>query len=130
MIDTSRRDITLYAVFNADNYTMHFNGNGGVAESEEKTVTYDSEVGELPEATREHYEFLCWNTKKDGSGTTYTQTIIYKNDEDIIVYAQWLPIEYTISYELNGGESPVPDNPAMYTVETDTIILKNPIRRV
>ncbi|MGI6701866.1 MAG: InlB B-repeat-containing protein [Christensenellales bacterium] len=121
-------DITLYAVFNADNYTMHFNGNGGVAESEEKTVTYDSEVGELPEATREHYEFLCWNTKKDGSGTTYTQTIIYKNDEDIIVYAQWLPIEYTISYELNGGESPVPDNPAMYTVETDTIILKNPIR--
>ena len=37
--------------------------------------------------------------------------------------AKWTPIEYTINYDLNGGIND--DNPIKYTIETETITLKD-----
>ena len=38
------------------------------------------------------------------------------------------PIDYTITYTLNGGIAPTPNNPATYTIRTSTITLAPPTR--
>ena len=35
------------------------------------------------------YKFTSWNTKADGSGTTYLDGYAYTINEDIVLYAQW-----------------------------------------
>ena len=45
--------------------------------------------------------------------------------DNIILYAKWKPIEYSIIYNLNGGLNSE-DNPSSYTVESTPVLLKNP----
>ena len=47
--------------------------------------------------------------------------------EDITLYAKWTTVEYSITYDLNGGTNNA-SNPASYTIETSTIILQNPTK--
>lgn len=42
----------------------------------------------MPTPTRAGYNFLGWNTKPDGSGTTYTSSSAFPTD-DLILYSQW-----------------------------------------
>lgn len=50
-------------------------------------------------------------------------------DEDVIVDGSWSIIDYSISYELNGGELPAgKSNPDSYTVETPTFTLNEPVK--
>ena len=65
-----------------------------------------SSMTELPTLTREGYNFKGWYTSSDG-GKTLSESqfdldsIIKKNTT---LYAKWEIIEYTIHYELSGGE--------------------------
>lgn len=43
----------------------------------------------MPTPTREGYRFLGWNTKPDGSGTTYTSSSPYPTS-DLVLYSQWV----------------------------------------
>ena len=47
---------------------------------------------------------------------------------NITLEANWKPTEYTIKYNLNGGTNNS-ENPEKYTIESDTINLRNPSRR-
>lgn len=48
--------------------------------------------------------FQGWNTAKDGSGTSYLDSQnVSKLLMDIVLYAQWKPITYYITYYSNGG---------------------------
>ena len=50
-------------------------------------------------------------------------------DEDVIVDGSWSIIDYSISYELNGGELPAgKSNPDKYNVETPTFTLCEPVK--
>ena len=50
-------------------------------------------------------------------------------DEDVIVDGSWSIIDYSISYELNGGALREGDsNPDSYTVETPTFTLCEPVK--
>ena len=54
------------------------------------------------------YTFKGWNTKADGSGTSYADEQRVKNltsinGATIVLYAQWEPISYTIKYDGNGA---------------------------
>ena len=55
--------------------------------------------------TRAGWEFVGWNTKKDGSGVAYTDKASVKlNNEDLDLYAQWKDLtQYTVSFDANGG---------------------------
>lgn len=72
------------------------------------------------------YEFAGWFTdegctqKFDPDTTTVTG--------DTKAYGKGTPIEYTISYELNGGTVSGGDNPTKYNIESNDITLKNPTR--
>lgn len=95
--------------------------------------------------------FIGWNTKSDGTGTWWATTedrsgkptwmesngiwywegIWNENNNcpfgNLDLYAIWTPINYTISYDLNGGAVAV-SNPTGYNIETPTFTLNNPVK--
>lgn len=128
-------NISVYAKWQAKTYNVAFDGNGAASGSLaplEKCV-YDTAYT-LPANTfkRSGYKMTGWNTKADGTGTGYANKASVKNltatsGKTVILYAQWVPTIYTITYELNGGKNAA-GNPAEYTILSDTITLASPSR--
>lgn len=83
-------NMELYAQWNAESYTLSFDANGGNGEMAAESVTYGVAT-RLPENafTREKYSFTGWNTKADGSGTSYGDRETVSFTEDTVLYAQW-----------------------------------------
>ena len=131
----STGNITLYAKWNIKKYNIAFDGNE--ATSGTMSTMSDREYGvsyqlEANTYEREGYTFTGWNTKADGSGTSYADgaTVSNLSEEDgstVTLYAQWSKVTYSITYQLNGGENNA-DNPVAYDVDTATITLENPTR--
>lgn len=69
---------------------------------------------------RDHYEFTGWY--KDREGKEAFDPAAETISEELILYAGWKAVTYSIIYEMNGVEKPA-ENPESYTTE-DTIILK------
>ena len=78
---TPERDVTIYAQWTANTYTIVFNGNtqtGGSTAS--MSMTYDVEKNLTPNGfTKTGYTFTGWNTKADGTGTGYADKAVVKN---------------------------------------------------
>lgn len=53
---------------------------------------------------RRGYEFVCWTTKKDGSGSKYVAGSRFRVTAHTILYAQWTPGTYTLTYNKNGSD--------------------------
>ncbi len=124
---------TFYAKWTANSYTIKYNANGGTGKMSNTSAKYNKSVTLTSNKfKRTGYTFTGWNTKKDGTGTTYTnkesvKNLTSKNKETVTLYAEWKKNTYTIKYNLNGGENST-SNPETYTVTTGTITLKNPTR--
>lgn len=90
-----------------NNYKIKYDKNNTAAingEMKDQKVARDIEA-KLHKNTFSHtyadhvwYRFLNWNTKADGSGTSYDDEAVIKNlaetDEEITLYAQWEEIRY------------------------------------
>ena len=85
----------------------------------------ETETITLKDPVKPGYTFGGWY--KDGEFTTKVTEIIQGTTGNITLYAKWEPVSYTITYELDGGTN-VPENPASYNVETETITLKDPAK--
>ena len=72
-------------------YTIKYNPNGGSGDSIRKTYLVNiAAVVEECTYTRAGYSFADWNTKEDGSGTSYKPGDEISNPKsNIILYAQW-----------------------------------------
>lgn len=123
-----------YTVPNTATYTVTYNGNGGtnVANPQTKyagqpltlsntlphrysTIKYIGNGGDSPESKDVRWTFKNWNTKPDGTGTSYDPGRVYDVDSDVILYAQWInptvgelaePSDskgFTITFNANGG---------------------------
>lgn len=78
-----------------------------------------------------------WNTKPDGTGRSYDQDKSYtmtqfapeleKGDVNLVLYAQWQPAEYSITYDLKGGS--LSNQKTSYNVETATFTLPQPTKK-
>ena len=86
----------------------------------------ETEAFTLENPSRNGYQFDGW-TGTDLSGKTQTVTITQGTIGNRSYTANFSPIEYTITYELNGGTNNA-DNPTSYTIESATITLKAPTR--
>ena len=103
----------------------------------DQIMTFDTGEALSPNVfAREHYRFTGWNTKADGSGTSYADKAVVKNltdkDGDVVdLYAQWEKKKvYTISYDLNGGKLNGAGGIVTVEVEEDTVIsLPKPDRK-
>ena len=97
-------------------WTITFEG----AEVDALTVV-DGEAATAPVApTRLGYEFAGWKSGTEAYNWANPVTA------DLTLTADWDLVNYTITYELNGGENH-PDNPATYTIE-DEIVFQAPTK--
>ena len=71
--------------------------------------------------TRTGYRFKNWNTEANGSGTAYTDEQIINDSKNLVLYAQWELITYTIKFNMNGSNLTKPSN--MIVSQFDTIVL-------
>lgn len=117
-------DTTIYAHWKANTYTVTLDATGGTVEVAELLVTYDSAYGELPIAEKIGYSFLGWYMEDD---TVISTETIVDLTEDHILYAQWTPNTYQLSYDLNyEGADEVEGKSVTYDVACGT--LYEPIR--
>lgn len=112
---TGKADLTLYAVWKVQNFTISFDANGGSGAPAQISSAKTASSVVLPTVvpTRANYKFLKWNTKKDGSGSSYTAGSTYSGRENVVLYAVWQKVDnsipkattVTVSYDANGGSN-------------------------
>ena len=74
-----------------DKVSVFFNANGGTGTMNPQVMNKNTETALSANAfTRTKYVFNGWNTKADGSGTTYADGASVSLDSDITLYAQWV----------------------------------------
>lgn len=96
-LTASQTNITLYANWKINSYTLTANANGGNISSTSgwtgtgsqatKNVNYNAAYGALPEPTRTNYTFNGWYTAQTG-GTKITTTT-KMGTANTTIYAQW-----------------------------------------
>lgn len=110
----------------------HVNANGGTTED---PINFSS----FGLKRRDGYvrrDGAEWNTKPDGTGRSYDQDKSYtmtqfapeleKGDVNLVLYAQWQPAEYSITYDLKGGS--LSNQKTSYNVETATFTIPQPTK--
>ncbi|MEE0419098.1 MAG: InlB B-repeat-containing protein [Lachnospiraceae bacterium] len=119
-----KEDVYLYAHWK-EKYKVTFNVNGETCNTDSITVTLGEPYGSLPvTAARTGYTFAGW---QDADGKTIDSKSIYEEKGDSTLFAKWRLISYSLSYNLEGGKTEK-RNPDTYNIESDKIILVNPIR--
>ena len=104
-------DLKLKANYKANEYviTLRYSEKN----DEYRTIKYDEKVN-LPQLSKSGYNFLGWYYEDDPE--TKFELEYYTLLHDIYLIQKWSePIEYTISYNLDGGENPV-DAPTLYSI--------------
>ena len=102
------QNITLYAKWVERLCSVSFNGNGhtgGAVPSPQEGIQQGTTI-RLPGAEslqRTGYEFACWNTQANGSGTDYEADSEFVDDANITLYAKWSPLQYTVTFDKQGG---------------------------
>ena len=116
-------DITISPNYEANKYNVVFNSNGGSGTMPNQEMTYDKEAKLNKNIfTREGYTFAGWNTKADGTGTSYDDEANVKNlakSGNIILYAKWNPNDNT-SYTVNHYKQTV-DKSGYVLADTDNL---------
>lgn len=102
------KDITYYAQWSINSYTLTFDPNGGTVTPTSKNLEYNSAYDTLPTPTRASdaqytYTFAGWYTAATG-GTQVTATTKMAA-KDTTVYAHWTSNtrSYTVSYKTTYG---------------------------
>ena len=84
--------VTLYAIWDVNTWQVSYNGNSdnvtNIPSAQTKTygqtLTLSSQVPQKVD-----YNFLGWNTKADGTGTTYQPGASFTTNAATVLYAQW-----------------------------------------
>ena len=133
--DQNGGTVTLYAKWTAWKHTVHYNANGGDQNSvpTDQTKTFDQAIilsDKKP--TRHGYNFVRWNTKADGTGTSYEAKGNYNHDQNggtVTLYAIWTPWVHTVHYDANGGDqSSVPNDQKKTYGQSMNVATKVPTR--
>ena len=127
-VETMAAEDTVYtAQWEANDYEIAFDANGGEGTMENQPAVYDTPAALFTNAfTRTGYDFVGWAILRNG-------TIRYQDKEEVsnltteegktvTLYASWKPVEYTITYHNSLAHS----NPATYTIESDAVNLMAP----
>ncbi|MGN0379537.1 MAG: InlB B-repeat-containing protein [Butyrivibrio sp.] len=100
---------TLYAHWTSNTYTVIYNGNGSTGGSTGNTNHIYDVAGNLAANgySKTGYNFTGWNTKSDGTGTTYSNSQSVKNlatGGQVTLYAMWTEKEHIYGYDLSKGD--------------------------
>ena len=121
-------NLALTAKWALISYPITYELFGGI-NSDENPASYNAETPAttLEGAVKVGYNFIGWYDS-DWKGNKVTQIGAGELGARLL-YARFEPVNYTISYDLNGGKlAEGSENPTSYTVESETIILNSPTR--
>ncbi|MDQ0723756.1 putative repeat protein (TIGR02543 family) [Paenibacillus sp. W4I10] len=107
---TVTADITLYAKWTVNSYTVNFDPNGGSVVADQ-TVPYGDLAAAPDIPTKAGHTFGGWFTDSGLSQAFDFDTTAVTND--LTLYAKWTVNSYTVNFETNGG-SFVPDQTVTY----------------
>jgi uncharacterized repeat protein (TIGR02543 family) len=85
---------------------------------------YGSPISEYT-LSREAYNLSNWY--RIHLGVIYTNSFNTMPGENLLLYAYWIPIQYSITYHLDGGTNSF-NYPFRYTIESETIQLGTPTK--
>ena len=106
-------DLTLYAIWSINSYTITYNGNGGSnipsTGTKDHNITYTISTT-IP--SKNGYNFMGWATT-NGGNVVYQPGDKYTGNNSLQLYAVWSAISYTITYNGNGGSN-VPNKGTKY----------------
>ena len=91
-------NVTVYAKWKANSFTLYFNANGGSVSETSRTVLCGQPFGTLPTPTRTGFDFLGWFTS-DGKQVTASTTMTTATD--VTVSAKWSAKAYPATW--SGG---------------------------
>jgi len=98
--DLVKGNMTLYAKWTANTYTVSFESNGGSAVAEQ-VIAYDDKAASPAPPIKANHIFVDWY--KDEELTTRWMFAADAVTEDITLYAGWDKEKYTVSFETSGG---------------------------
>lgn len=126
---TQNADLVLYPHWVPITYTITYNTNDGVLPNDAPdphTYTIESEVTLLV-PTRDNYDFAGWYDNVELTGEAVT-AIAEGEARDTTFYAKWTAVEYTATYDVNGG-SMDGDVSFTFTIESGELTLATPNAR-
>lgn len=112
IVGQQNHGITLYANWQPNTYTVTYHPNGGNGVVPSNSFTFDqSDYLRANTFTKTGYYLESgaeWNTKPDGSGTSYGSEELVINldseqDKEFVLYANWKPISVSIQTEKKEG---------------------------
>ena len=95
----------LYAKWVLSTVKLTYDANGGTGAPAADTRSAGAQIN-LPASTptRAGYTFAGWNTAANGGGTNYAASAAYTvPGSDTVLYAKWTAINYSLTYDANGG---------------------------
>lgn len=106
--DQASNNVTLYAYWEANQYVIKLNPNGGSGGTSQITVTYgESMPGGKTKPSRTGYTFAGYGTKLHGGTLYYSATMTsnkaWAETNVSVLYAQWTANNYTVTFNRNGG---------------------------
>ncbi len=111
-------EVTVKAIYK-QLYTLTINLNGGSSSQSLTHYMLEGTTLILTEPTKNGYTFNGW-TGEGINGGTFTM-----GSSNVTISASWNVINYTITYNLNGGSG---NNPSSYNIDTTTFTLANPTK--
>ena len=108
--------VTLYAKWTANTYTVKYNSNkpSNSLENVQGTTADSNHTYDETKALNKNgytltgWSFVEWNTKADGTGTSYSNeanvvNLNSTNGATVILYAKWTANKYTVTYNYNNA---------------------------
>ncbi len=95
-------NVTFFAVWTPVNYTITFNANGGTGTMAAMTFTVAGKAVTANTFTRANYTFAGWSKTAAGAVAVANQAN-YNTAGNVTFYAVWTPVDYTITFNANGG---------------------------
>ena len=118
-------NVTLYAVWTPINYAITFNANGGTGTMANQTFTVAGAALTKNTLTRAGYTFSGWATTASGT-VAFADSANYNAAGNVTLYAVWTAVNYTVTFNANGGTGSMA---AMTFTVTGRALTKNTFTR-
>lgn len=118
LISNNEGKVTLYAVWAANKYSIHFDANGGQNAPTSLTNLVYGKTVSLPNdtPTKSLYVFAGWSLNKDSTSAEWGKGAQVSNlasdqNGNVTLYAIWTVASFSVTFDANGGfDPPAPIN--------------------
>ena len=102
------QDVTLYAQWAADTYTVTYDAGGGTVSPTQSSFSTGGAALSLPTPSDGSSTFLGWFTASSGGTLVGPAGASFSPSKDVTLYAQWqAPAMVTVTFDPNGGTGTV-----------------------